>query len=176
MIQFNLFQNDKFFTLPNSKSLQTTMTESSSKGYKTLWEKEKMLVTSNFSFSHSVFKRLLLQTYKNQGQFGKGLKLAKILSRKTFRQIPKEWTQIFFPMICSSGLLLDPTYTNLTLFKTNILIKFPEYQTQIVVSRLPSQLLMPMTCNRRHATDRVETMSRGKRGMNPVHEAKDNAF
>ena len=28
---------------------------------------------SNFSFSHSVFKRLPLQTCKNQGLFGKGL-------------------------------------------------------------------------------------------------------
>ena len=27
--------------------------------WKTLWEKEKLLVTSNFSFSHSVFKRLV---------------------------------------------------------------------------------------------------------------------
>ena len=32
-----------------------------------------MLVTSNFSFSHSVFKRLVLQTHKNKGLFGKGL-------------------------------------------------------------------------------------------------------
>ena len=31
---------------------------------KTLWEKEKLLVMSNFSFSHSVFKRLVLQTRK----------------------------------------------------------------------------------------------------------------
>ena len=38
-----------------------------------LWEKEKLLVTSNFYFSRSVFKRLLLQTRKNQGLFGKGL-------------------------------------------------------------------------------------------------------
>ena len=38
-----------------------------------MWEKEKMLVTSNFSFSHSVFKRIELQTRKNQGLFGKGL-------------------------------------------------------------------------------------------------------
>ena len=37
-------------------------------------EKEKLLVTSNFPFSHSVFKRLVLQTVKNQGLFGKGLK------------------------------------------------------------------------------------------------------
>ena len=48
-------------------------TESSPDGYKTLWEKEKLLVTSNLSFSHSVFRRLVLQTRKNQGLFGKGL-------------------------------------------------------------------------------------------------------
>ena len=50
------------------------MAESSPNGKKTLWEKEKLLVTSNFSFSHSVFKRPLLQTHKNQGLFGKRLK------------------------------------------------------------------------------------------------------
>ena len=33
-----------------------------------------MLVTSNFSFSYSVFKRLVLQTSENQGLFGKGLR------------------------------------------------------------------------------------------------------
>ena len=35
--------------------------------------KDKLLVMSNFSFSHSVFKGLVLQTRKNQGLFGKGL-------------------------------------------------------------------------------------------------------
>ena len=34
---------------------------------------------SNFSFSHSVFKRLVLQTHKKQGLFGKGLKMQKTL-------------------------------------------------------------------------------------------------
>ena len=34
---------------------------------------EKLHVTSNFSISHSVFERLVLQTRKNQGLFGKGL-------------------------------------------------------------------------------------------------------
>ena len=38
------------------------------------WEKEKLVVLSNFSFSLSVFKRLVLQTRKNQGLFGKGLR------------------------------------------------------------------------------------------------------
>ena len=37
-------------------------------------KKEKLLVTSNFSYSLSVFKRLVLQTRKNQGLFGKGLR------------------------------------------------------------------------------------------------------
>ena len=46
-----------------------------SNGYKTLWEKEKLFVTSNFSFSCSVSKRLVLQTRKNNGLFGKGLRL-----------------------------------------------------------------------------------------------------
>ena len=49
------------------------MAEGPPKGLKTLWEKEKLLVTSNFSFSHSAFKRHVLQTRKNQGLFGKGL-------------------------------------------------------------------------------------------------------
>ena len=35
--------------------------------------KGEILATSNFSFSQSVFKRLVLQTLKNQGMFGKGL-------------------------------------------------------------------------------------------------------
>ena len=47
--------------------------EISPNGWKGLWEKEKLLIMSNFSFSHSVFKRLVLQTRKNQGLFGKRL-------------------------------------------------------------------------------------------------------
>ena len=50
------------------------MAKSSPIGYKTLWEKEKLLFTSNFSFSHSVFKGLVPQTRKNQSLFGKVLK------------------------------------------------------------------------------------------------------
>ena len=36
---------------------------------------EKGEITSNFSFSYSVFNRLALQTLKNEGLFGKGLTL-----------------------------------------------------------------------------------------------------
>ena len=51
------------------------MAESSPNWLKTPWEKEKLLVPSNFSFSHRIFKRLVLQIRKNQGLFGKGLRL-----------------------------------------------------------------------------------------------------
>ena len=50
------------------------MADSSLNGWKTLWEKKKLPVTSNFSFFYSVFKRLVQETRKNQGLFGKGLK------------------------------------------------------------------------------------------------------
>ena len=55
------------------------MAESSRNGWKTLWEKEKLLVSSNFSFSQGVFKRFVLQRRKIQGLFWKGLTLTKIL-------------------------------------------------------------------------------------------------
>ena len=38
---------------------------------------EKLPVLSNLSFSHSVFKRLVLQTRKNVRLFGKGLYFTK---------------------------------------------------------------------------------------------------
>ena len=40
---------------------------------------EKLLVMSNFSFSHSVFKTPVQQIHKNQGLFGKGLNLAQVI-------------------------------------------------------------------------------------------------
>ena len=61
------------------------MAQSSPKRYKTLWEKEKLLVTSNFFFFHSVFKRLVQQTRKNQGLFGKGLKCLHRFSWNNYR-------------------------------------------------------------------------------------------
>ena len=72
-----LSQTTNFRPFQISKTLQTKILnsmKSSPNGLKTLGEKEKLLVTSNFSFSHSVFKRLVLQTGINQGLFGTGLK------------------------------------------------------------------------------------------------------
>ena len=74
-----LSQTTNFRIFQTERVLQTTisnlmnMAESSPKGLKTLFEKEKLLVTLNFSFSHLAFKRLVQQTHKNQGFFGKGL-------------------------------------------------------------------------------------------------------
>ena len=42
--------------------------------YKTLWEKEKLLVTSNFSFSHNVFKSCLVLMCQNKYLWTTGLK------------------------------------------------------------------------------------------------------
>ena len=48
------------------------MAENSSKGKKTLWKKEKLLFTSNFSFSHSVSKDLFCRHVKSWACLGKG--------------------------------------------------------------------------------------------------------
>ena len=52
----------------------TKKAESYPNGKKTPWEKEKLLVTSNFSFSHSVFKRLVSQGRQKVSLCGNGLK------------------------------------------------------------------------------------------------------
>ena len=49
------------------------------KGEKTLWEKEKFVTLSNFSFYHSVYKRPVLQTHKILGLFWKGLRSIYII-------------------------------------------------------------------------------------------------
>ena len=43
-------------------------------GKKTLGEKEKLLVTSNFSFSHNVFHSYISSVRQNAALFGNGLR------------------------------------------------------------------------------------------------------
>ena len=62
------------------------LAKSSPDGWKTVWEKEKLLVTSNFSFFYSVCNRLVLQTSKNKGLFGKRVK-TKDLENETANNI-----------------------------------------------------------------------------------------
>ena len=59
------FADDNFKVDENGRKL--------SKQVENTGETEKLLITSNFFFSHSVFKRLVLQTHKNQGLLGKEL-------------------------------------------------------------------------------------------------------
>ena len=70
MTNFRLFQTETTqTTILNLRK----MVEILQRGKKILWGKKKLFFTSNFSFSNSVFDRLVLQTCKNHGLFGKGL-------------------------------------------------------------------------------------------------------
>ena len=71
----------QFWALPNSTANENMMSKiwtiGDKKNYlierKTLWEKEKLLVTSNFPFSHNVFKSCLELTSQNEYLWSKGL-------------------------------------------------------------------------------------------------------
>ena len=51
---------------------------------KTLWQIEKLLVTSNFSFSHNVLKSCLLLMQQNEYLWGKGFLPPKFFSNADF--------------------------------------------------------------------------------------------
>ena len=57
LVQFNHLSSDKEFKdfNPFPKQALVFLCVCSTYLFKTLWKKEKLLVTSNFSFSHSVF-------------------------------------------------------------------------------------------------------------------------
>ena len=59
------------------------MEENPPKRVKTLWTKEKLLDMNNFSFTDSVFKRLVLQTFENKDLFGKELHVWRTSVLKT---------------------------------------------------------------------------------------------
>ena len=70
MMNFSLFQTEES---ANENSNLMKMAESSPKGKKTLWEKEKLLVTTNFSFFPTVFsKDWYCRHVKTRACFGKG--------------------------------------------------------------------------------------------------------
>ena len=80
------------------------MEESSSKVEKTLWEKEKLLIMSNFSFTHSVFKRLVLQTCKNQGLLGKWLSLFPVVFTRILESnTTSDWLTHKLSATCEKG-------------------------------------------------------------------------
>ena len=67
-----------------------------------LWEKEKLLVKSNFSFSHNIFKRLVLQTHKNQGLFGKGLNTINLVEEGLENKMGQAENNFFSPTLFSN--------------------------------------------------------------------------
>ena len=76
-------------------------------GRKYCGKNEKLLVTSNFSFSNSAFKTLVLQTHKNQGLFGQWLRCSfseeSIGSSISFVQQAKQIPTFFLPItVCLS--------------------------------------------------------------------------
>ena len=85
-----------------------------------MWEKEKLLVTSNFSFSHIVFKRLVLQTRKNKGLFGKRLWVTSwiffnanspfTISKTEFSMVLDNYTHLYLGFSRRAFRLRDPLY------------------------------------------------------------------
>ena len=65
-------------------------------GRKHCGKKEKLLLTSNFSFPHSVFIRLVLLTRKNQGLFGKGLNDSRKGSKYLMAKIKQRYQMTTF--------------------------------------------------------------------------------
>ena len=94
MLYYNPFPNNKSSKLKEFADHNIKFAENGrkfSERIETLWEKKKLLVTSNFSFSHSVFKRPVLQTGKNQGLFEKGFTIYHtILTSHDFEKEPFE--------------------------------------------------------------------------------------
>ena len=65
---------------------------------------EKLLVTRHFSFSHSVFKKPVLQTRKNKGLFGKGLIIWSLTTFSTLFQLycnSHVFQEFFLPLLCT---------------------------------------------------------------------------
>ena len=91
MTNFGLFQTEEFadifkFDEDGRKFIRQVK--------KTQWENEKSLITSNFSVYQSVFKRLVLETLKNQGLFGKGLTLFLCVCSTSLLNIPAEFSNL----------------------------------------------------------------------------------
>ena len=128
-----LSQTTNFGLVQTDKSLQTTISnlmkiaEISTNGWKTLWEKKKLLVTSDFFFSHSVFKRLVLQTHKTQGFFGETVKHGGTLSNEVNKNF--QW---FILSINSEEKLkttLKAECTKCTIELFGVVLSFPTVQS-----------------------------------------------
>ena len=121
-------------------------------GRKQYGKKEKLLLTSNFSFSHSVFKRLVLQTRKKIGLFGKGLTLNPLLHRYSFQHINNRqllktlWEKKKF-LVTSSFFFSNYVFSpirKLYLFLPNQKIVFPFVNIFEIISLFAAELEEPI--------------------------------
>ena len=92
--------------------------------FKTLWEKEKLLITSNFSFSHNVFKSSLVLMRQNEYLWSNGLTNNKTLRKNPFNPFPnKPW----FLRVCCISLLKTLRETEKLLVTNNFSFSLSVY-------------------------------------------------
>ena len=91
------FADDNFKFDENGRMLFKREENTEEKGEIAHYE-QFLLITSNFSFSRSVFKRPVLQTRENQGLFVKGLNgnVSSFILDSSFTSIHPEIREILF--------------------------------------------------------------------------------
>ena len=84
-----LFQTTNFRLFKTERGCRRQIRDENGGKFSTLVEntvrKEKLFVTNNFSFSHSVFKGFLLQTRKNQGLVWERVKTVMFALQLSFK-------------------------------------------------------------------------------------------
>ena len=147
-----------------------------------MWEKEKLLVTSNFSFSHSVFKRLFSQGRQKVSLCGNGLMGSFLTVLRTFL-FPSHWllshTTVFETIVYGTPLLQAWLLPDLNTKPNNCVrensLWFSGYGIGIWCTRSLVRILLGSYISAMHlficfiVTDFVrKTMDIGERQKNPV--------
>ena len=126
------------------------MAESYPNGLETLWEKEKLIVTSNFSISLSVFKRLVSQGRQKASLCGNGL---TNLRKKTFENIVGKgenqhfllFTQCFLPFPTDFNFLLRFILSS-AITLTSGQSKILPFREELILCHTQSEFLMTLYC------------------------------
>ena len=132
-----------------------------------------MLFTSNFSFSHSVFKRLVLQTRINQGLFGKGLRKKKKHShaqcfKEAYSVVKSRWL-----VVLGLNATLTPKAISCRSVNKHV---FPGFLTPVLTQlSFQSHRLFFFTCfsrgERRKYTGKKVCLNRLLNSQPPGHES-----
>ena len=116
--------------------------ESYPNGLKILWEKEKLIVTSNFSFSHSVFNRLVSQGRQKVSLCGNGLTVKVIAAVSDAHVSPGFLTPV---TLLTQLFFSKPPSTFLTCFCRGERRKYAEKIFTSVGNRTHIQPVMSLT-------------------------------